>query len=358
MQESQSKRRLPRLILLLLAIGVAAAAWWWSEERRTQPKPVQAETLKAGPAAQILAVNGQLKPGRTDKIGAPVLGQVIEVAVAEGDEVTKGQLLVRLDDTIARQAVTQAEATLDAARVDLEAKARAWERAKALSDTISAQSRENAEFAWRAAGSRVAQLEAALAQARQQLALYRITSPSAGTVLSVDAEVGQVVGSSSVLVTVGDLAAPMVVADVDEAYGVRLHPGLEARISPIGSDAQMEAHVNFVAPTVDPLTGSRVVRLKLDAPPETRMPSGLTVSVNIVVKRFERAITVPRSAILDLDTNPHVMVIEGGRAELRQISLRQWPSDRLVVTDGLSDGDRLVLAPQEITPGALVVAAD
>jgi len=358
MTEPRTARRSTRFLLLVLALAAAAGGWWWLTERRAQPTPVRVETLAAGPAAQVLAVNGQLKPGRTDKIGAPVLGQVIEVAVEEGDEVAKGQLLVRLDDTIARQAVTQAEATLAAARVDLEAKARAWERAKALSGTISAQTRENAEFAWRAATSQVAQLEAALAQARQQLSLYRITSPSAGTVLSVDAEVGQVVGSSNVLVTVGDLHAPMVEADVDEAYGVRLHPGLEARIAPIGSEARMSAHVDFVAPTVDPLTGSRMVRLTLDAAPEVQMPSGLTVTVNIVVERFDNVITVPRSAVLDLDKAPKVMVIEGGRAVERAIKLRDWPSQRLIVTEGLAAGDGLILAPQDIAPGALVVAAD
>ncbi|HHC30248.1 MAG TPA: efflux RND transporter periplasmic adaptor subunit [Rhodobacterales bacterium] len=356
MTEPRSARRFSRFLFLALVVAALAGGWWWLTERKAQPTPVRAETLVAGPAAQVLAVNGQLMPGRTDKIGAPVLGQVTEVAIEEGDEIAKDQLLVRLDDTIARQAVTQAEATLGAARVDLEAKQRAWERAKALSDTVSTQTRENAEFAWRAAGSQVAQLEAALAQARQQFSLYRITSPSAGTVLAVDAEIGQVVGSSNVLVTVGDLSAPMVEADVDESYGVRLHPGLEARISPIGSEAQMDAHVDFVAPTVDPLTGSRVVRLTLDAPPEVQMPSGLTVSVNIVVERFDNVITVPRSAILDLDKAPQVMVIDRGRASMRAIKVRDWPSQRLIVREGLAAGDVLILAPQETAPGALVVA--
>lgn len=357
MTKQDTKRRWVRLFLLAAALAASVAGWRWYEMRKAQPIPVRTETLKAGPAAEILAVNGQLEPGRTDRIGAPVLGQVVEVAVSEGDAVSKGRLLFRLDDTIARQAVTQAEATLAAARVDLEAKERAWERSKALADTVSAQTRENAEFAWRAAKSQVAQLDAALAQARRQLALYRITAPAAGTVLSVDADVGQVVGSSSVLATVGDLKTPQVKADVDESYGVRLARGLEARVSPIGSDAQMAAHVDFVAPTVDPLTGSRKVRLRLDSAPDTQMPSGLTVSVNIVVDRFDGAITVPRSAILDLDTTPRVLVIEDGRAVAHDIRLRSWPSDRLIVTDGLADGDVLILAPQDVAPGARVVPA-
>ena len=338
----------------MFLLAAAAFAVWWVRSGAAEPPTTPTEVVTPGPASEVLAVVGQIGPGRTDRVGAPVLGQVVEVLVSEGDEVAQGDLLLRLDDTIAVQTVRQAEATLAAARVDAEAKRRAWDRAQALADTIPQQSVENAEFQWRAAEAQVAQLEAALEQARQQLALYRITSPSDGIALSVDAEIGQVVGSSSVLVTIGDLAHPRVEADVDEIYGVRLRPGLDARISPIGSDLVLPGQVDFVAPKVDPVTGGREIRLSIEAPPVDPLPSGLTVSANIVVERFDEVITVPRSAILDLDRAPRVLIIEDGRARARPIEVRLWPSDRLIVTDGLQAGDVLILAPQDIEEGAAV----
>lgn len=357
MREAEIGRHSRRMLGLGMIVVMAGALLWW-QFGRSDPPSVRVERVVSGPAAEILAVNGQLRPGRTDRIGAPVLGQVVAVMVEEGDEVAKGQLLLRLDDTIARQAVIQAEATLAAARVDAEAKQRAWERARALTDTISAQARENAEFAWRAAQANVAQLEAALAQARQQLDLYQVTSPSDGTVLSVEAKIGQVVGSSSVLVTVGNLRQPRVEADVDEVFGVRLRPGLKASVAPVGSDDAIPAHVEFVAPTVDPLTGGRLVRLRLDDEPEVPMPSGLTMSVNIVVEQFEDVIAIPGSAILDLDRAPRVMIVENGQASERSVTVRNWPSDRLIVSEGLAEGDLLILAPQDVQPGQRVIAVE
>lgn len=348
------KPRVPRVLSLIVVAAAAGGYLWWAQPWVDKPVPVRIETVAAAPAVEVLAVNGQLLPGEKVVLGAAVVGQVVGVEVTEGDEVAAGQLLIRLDDAIARAAVAQAEATLQSARVDAEAKKRAWDRAQALTDTISTQARENARFAYEAATAQVGQLAAALAQARQQLALYRVKSPIDGTVLEIDAELGQVVGSSSALVTVGDLVSPVVETDVDEVYGVRIKPGQEARIAPIGGQDWMAAQVDFVAPTVDPVTGGRTVRLRFDAPPAEPMPSGLTVSVNIAVARFDSAITVPRGAILGLDGDARVLVASGGTARAVPVRVRSWPSDRLIVTEGLSPGDRLILDPQDIRPGAPV----
>lgn len=356
--EDEQRKRRRRALLTALAVAVLAGGGWWLRGHAARQVSVATEILAAGPAAEVLAVVGNLRAGRTDRLGAPVLGQVVEVQVEEGERVSKGQTLVRLDDTLARQAVNQAQAALDAARVNEQAKARALDRAKALTDAISRKALEDAEFAWRGAAARVSQSEAALAQARQQLSLYNVTSPSDGTVLSVDVEVGQVVGSASVLVTVGDLDHPQAEVEVDEAYGVRLRPGLEARISPVGAEVTMPAHVDFVAPRVDPLTGGRRIRLVLDGTAPMQLPAGLTVSVNIVVEQFDAAITVPRSAILGFDTQPHVIVVEDGRARRRDITLRDWPSARLIVSEGLNPGEIIVLEPQSILAGQPVAGKD
>lgn len=354
---ANSRRRpVGRLLILTLLVGAVAGWAWWARPWEAKPIAVTVAVVEAGPAREVLAVNGQIVPDEEVDLGAPVAGQVMQVLGKEGDVVTKGQVLARLDDTIARAALDQAEATLESARIEAQAAKTAYDRAAALAGTVSGQSLDSAKFTWEAAAARVRQLSAAQEQAARQLDLYQIKAPIDGTILTVNAEVGQVVGTASVLFSVGDLSAPLVECDVDEVYGARMTPGLAGRVAPVGGQDDSAATVTFVAPTVNPDTGGRTLRLSFDAPPDILLPRGLTMSVNVVVETFDQAITVPRSAIQDLNGTPWVLLDEGGTAKKVPLTIRNWPADRLIVTDGLSPGDRLITNPQGVNPGDLVLA--
>lgn len=354
---SRSRKRLfRRLVLFIVLVGAGSGYAWWARPWEPKPLAVQIETVAAGPAREVLAVNGQIVPYNDVDLAAPVAGQVMAVMAKEGDKVRKGQVLARLDDSIARAAVDQAEAALESARIDAQAANAAYDRAKALAGTVSTQALDSAKFAWEAAAARVRQLTAGLEQAQRQLSLYEIKTPIDGTVLTVNADLGQVVGTTSILFSVGDLSAPLVETDVDEIYGARITPGLAARVAPAGSPDAAPATVTFVAPTVDPDTGGRTLRLSFDTPPDIMLPRGLTMSINIVVYTFDRAITAPRTAIEDLGGAPYVLIDDGGVARKVPVTVRNWPADRLVVSQGLADGDRLITNPQGVSPGAIVTS--
>ena len=357
MANPRTTQRLRRLALLLVLAGAVGGWAWYTKPWAEKPIEISVETVAAGPATEILAVNGQLVPGNEVVLGAAVAGQISEVLVKEGDQVTEGQILARIEDTIAQAAVEQAEATLESARIDAESAQAAYDRALALKQSMSVSARDSARFTAEAAAAKVRQLAAAAQQARRQLALYHITSPIAGTVLSMNTELGQIVGAASTLFRIGDLAAPLVETDVDEVYGARMKPGLDARVATVGSREVAAATVSFVAPSVDPDTGGRTVRLAFDTPLEVPLPAGLTMSVNIVVETFDAAITLPRTAIRDLGGNPFVMLEKDGRAASVPVSVRSWPSDRLIVAGGLKPGDRVITEPQDIAEGALVAEA-
>lgn len=353
---SSRMRILRRIVVLGLLVGGAAGYAWWARPWEPKPISVAIEIVASGPAREVLAVNGQIVPAEEVDLGAPVAGQVMEVLAREGDVVTKGQPLARLDDRIARAAVDQAEALLESAKIEEQAARMAYDRAAALAGTVSGQTVDSAKFTWEAAAARVRQLTAALERAGRQLDLYQIRSPIEGTILTVNAELGQVVGSTSALFSVGDLSAPLIECDVDEVYGARMTPGLAARVAPVGSRDASPATVIFVAPTVNPDTGGRTLRLGFDTPPEIVLPRGLTMSVNVVVDTFDRAISVARSAIQDLNGAPYVLLDDGGTARKVPVTIRNWPAEQLVVTDGLTPGDRLITTPQGINPGDLVIA--
>lgn len=357
MSSSRTARTLRRLLFIGLLVAAAGVYALWARPWAPKPASVVTETVTAGAVSEVLSVNGQIVPSQTADLAAPVAGQITEILVSEGDKVEKGQVLARLDDTIARAAADQAEAALEAARIGLKEASLARDRAKALGASISAQARDSAQFAYDKAEAQVTQLAAAHDQAVRQLAQYQVKAPIAGIVLAVDADAGQVVSTSNTLFSIGDMSPPLIETDVDEIYGSRIMVGQSARVAPVGSDAPIAATVSFVAPSVDTTTGGRTVRLSFDAAPAESLPSGQTMSVNIEVSHFDKGISVPRSALLDLSGAPYVYLDVGGKAEKQSVSVRAWPADRLIVTKGLTQGDALITNPHGLEPGMLVAVA-
>lgn len=151
-----------------------------------------------------------------------------------------------------------------------------------------------------------------------------------------------------------DLTAPEVTVEVDEAYAAEIRPGMEARVSFPGQAGELRAAVAHVEPRVDPATGARDVRLTLvDGAAE--VPSGLTVTVNLVIERRDRAISVPRSAlILGGDAAKVRLVGKDGVVSERAVSFIDWPAETVIVTRGLAEGERLLADPEAAQPGEKV----
>lgn len=355
---SRAMRLMRRFLILAVVLAAGAGYLVWQRPWMAKPSPVERMRIAEKPASEVLAVNGQIVPSTTVDLASPVSGQIASVAVNTGDSVEKGQILVRLDDAIARAAANQADAALAAATVSLNEAELKWTRAKALGSTISTQSRDNARFAFETAKANVQKLQAARTQAERQLDQHLIRAPIDGTVLKVDAEPGQVVGTSGTLIELGDMKAPEIETDVDEVYGARIAVGQSARVAPVGQSDPLAARVSFVAPTVDPDTGGRTIKLRFETPPKTALPAGLTMSVNIVVERFDKAILIPRTAILGLGDVPYVLLDDHGKAVKRDIAVSDWPAARLIVKKGLEPGDRLILDPKSVSVGSPVVAAE
>ena len=349
------RKKLPLWWIVLGLIVVAGAGYAiWQQPWTTKPRAVAVEIVATGPAVQALAVNGRIAARQSVDVRAAVSAQALEVLAAEGQTVTAGDLLVRLDDASARAQVGQAQAALDAGLVQQEQARAAADRAVALGDNASRSARDDAELSYKAASNEVERLRAALAQAQTQLDQYAIKAPLSGVVLSRDVEQGQQVDPQTVLFTIADLANPLVETDVDEIYSSRMRVGLEALLLPAGESVARPGHVAFASPKVDADTGGRAIKIDFDTPVD--LPVGLTVNANIVVSRIDAALTLPRRAIVTDGTTSHVLLIVDGKATERPVTFADWPADRVVVTDGVAAGDVVILDPTVVKPGQSVRA--
>ncbi|MCC5975308.1 MAG: efflux RND transporter periplasmic adaptor subunit [Rubellimicrobium sp.] len=339
-----------------MAIGIVVAAGsgllLYFQPWDAGPVPVAIEIAAPAPVTRVLAVNGRIAARHSVDVRALVGGAVTDVRVEEGDIVDMDAVLVRLDSAAQQAQLRQALAGLDTALVAQEQALDAQARTRALGATVAQAAVDDAERAVRTAAQEVARATAVLDQAQVQLDAYTIRAPMTGTVLVVSAEPGQNVDPSSVLMTVADLGQLVVETDVDEAYAVQVRAGQPVVLQLTGEDTLREGQVSRVSQRVDAATGGLAVVIEFDTP--VTAPVGLTVAANIIVEAREAAFTAPRSAIRAEDAGHAVFVVVDDLAQRRAVSVIDWPAARLIVTDGLEAGDRVILDATLVDDGRAV----
>ncbi len=388
-------------ILALLLVAAAAAALAWS---RTRAVPVPVWTVRAASLTQSLAVSGRVVSENRVFVGSTITGRVAEVTRREGGTLGAGELIVRLEDAELAAALRQAEAGLASALARLasqrrlaapvalqqleqaRANAAAAEREVQRTEQLLAQGfigqarldevRRVAEVAQAAqrsaqvqqeanqsgtellqAEARVTEARAALDFARARLAQTRITAPAESTVLARLVEPGQIVQPGTRLAELSVRGPVQLVALVDEKYLSRLTPGLVAGVvADAFPGGAFEARIASVAPLVDAQRGAVEVKFSLPAalPPPVVLKNDMTVSIEIVTGRRDKAIALPAEA---LRAGPAVLVVQDGRAALRPVSTGLHTLSALEVVQGLREGEQVVL-DAAVVAGARVRAVE
>lgn len=341
-----------RFWVLLAALGLALTALVLAQSWMNCPPVVPVETVAPAPITRVLAINGRIAADNSVEVTPTVTGTLTALPVAEGDAVEAGDILAQVDPNAQRTLLRQAQARLDAAR-DAQAEARAeFDRAAALDTTVARSVRDTYAHKLEAATQEVARLSAALDQARIALENHTIRAPVSGHVVSLDVEQGQLVSPSTPLMTLADLGTLLVEADVDEAYATQIATDQPAVLQLAGETQTRSGRVSYVSRRVDIATGGLAVELSFDIP--VVAPVGLTVATNIIVETRAAALTVPRTALTEVEGETGVFLMREGRTMFRPVSVVNWPAARLIVIEGLAEGERLVAEASGITAGQAV----
>jgi RND family efflux transporter MFP subunit len=318
---------------------------------------VRTLTIERGEAVRTLAVNGRIRPRQSVEVKSPVAGTLLELPYDVGDRLTVDTTIARIDDGPQRAAIGQAEAAVRAQAAVVEQARRDQARFEALGEFATRQRVEQARLAVVQGSRELQRLQASRSEAREARDRFIIRAPFGGVVLERPVDLGQTVSTETVLYRIADLQAPEVTAEVDEIYAATLRPGTSALVQLAGRSERLAAKVVHIEPRVDEASGGRDVRLRFDAPLDSA-PAGETVAVNLLVERRAGAISVPRSAILAPDSNPRVRIVDAeGRVREQAIRFDDWPADKVIVTQGLAPGERLMLDPDAAAPGTRVKIA-
>jgi len=347
------RKRALRVGMWIAAVVVVGVAGVQGVRVLRRPPVVAVVAARQEDVSRMLAVTGRIEADRMVIVSPQFSGRLTELVHLEGDRVTAGELLARLEDPSATSAVLQQRATLSSRRNDLAQAKRDLARTEKLvaDGAIAATDLETARLVATQATNDVARLAAVLDNGRSQLVLI---APFDGTIVRRDGELGQIVGPTTMVFEIATVDASRITAEVDERYVRALRVGMAAQVLPVGSQAPPQAAtISYVAQAVDPQTGAATVRFTYAAVPKAAL-LGMSVDLNVSVARSPAAITIPREAVGTDDGRAFVLVVVGDRVERRAITIEDWPASSVVVRSGITAGDLIVLDPTAAAAGARV----
>ncbi len=284
-----------------------------------------------------LEISGTVRLKRETALGFNTAGRIAAITVREGDRVSTGQVLARLDPT--SLSASSASARAEAVRAEAD-----YHRLEGLyaKGWVTAPRVETARAAAAAAQARVR-------QAGFDVGLATIHSPSAGLVLRRPAEPGQIASPGQTVLVLGELASgyvlrvPLADADLD-----RVKRGQLAAVTiPALGTTPIAATVTEIGARGDDATGTFRVELSLPTRPDMR--SGLIGTARLrfggVGATVGGAVSIPATAVFAARADEGFVYVHNaasGRVQLRQVALGPLGDTAVTITSGLQPGERVV----------------
>jgi len=349
------------LRLLLVGFFVGFVACGESEEATSQAggrggrqsaaaSPVKVEAVLRGDISQYILKNTTLEAERWVDVRSRTTGQVVAILKEEGDPLSVGDVIARLDSDAARINVSQREVALREAQ-------QRYDREEALfqRNLGSKEGYENAKT----------QLEAAkslLEQAQLSLSYTTITSPIEGIMTLRNIEVGNMVTNNQVVGAVAKFDPLLARIQVTEKDFGKIVVGQSARITVEAFPKRpFTGVVKMVSPVVDPESGTVKVTVEVPRPKDGLLRPGMFASVYIITETRAKTLIIPKKALVLEGAGNQVFVYEAneesgmGKAQRKTVEIGFTDSDNLEVVSGLSDGDLVITVGQEgLRPGATV----
>lgn len=294
---------------------------------------VRVEPIALGGLTERIVVRGRVLPDRDVTFSAETAGRVEALTVDSGDRVRKGEVLARIDYALQVAQREQAAAGHELAVKTLE-------RLVALraDDMVSQQELDQA-------ATQVRTSKAALAIAEAQLTKSVVRSTITGVVARRHAEEGEYASPGLPLVQVVDYRTVIVAAQVPETDAVRVGRGMPATVRFDALGREVEGKVHVLMPAADAMSNTYELRVRVENPDHSVL-IGMAATVSVDAARHDGAIVVAQDSVVESEEGHSVFVESGGTARRRPVVLGAVEGDRVVVLEGLSPGDKLVVEGQ------------
>ncbi len=323
----------PGLVLatmLLTACGDSSNSGDESDDEEQLSIPVETIKPTRGDIDAMYSGTAPIEAFADALVIAKVGGEVREILVEEGDDVTTGQVLARLDGDRLRLEAQQAEATLRKLERD-------YQRNVDLKDKalVSAGDFEKIQFEMEA-------LKAAYDLASLEYSYTEIRAPINGVISQRFVKIGNTIEVNAETFQVTSLEPLVSYLHIPEREFRRIDANQAATIDVDAlQDTRFEALVARVSPVVDPDTGTFKITIEV-SDPTRRLKPGMFGRISIVYDSHLNALQIPRSAIIEEAGTTSVFVVSGEVVEKRIIHTGYAEGGNIEVLSGIDDDDEIV----------------
>ncbi len=310
-------------------------------------EPLALAPVEYREVAQTYSVEGLVEATRQSTVSAQIAGRVVEVNFDVGDQVVKGQLILRIDEREAMQALAGSQAQVLQAQANVQNAKSTYERSKQLfaQKFISQAALDKAQVDYKVALAQAAASEAGAGQASLAHGYTAVVAPYAGVVSARMVELGEMVMPGKPLMTGFDPAQMRVVVSVPQykMAEIGVKPDVIVEIPTL--TRWIKAASSRVQPVADARTHSTQVRVYLPAN-EVGLYPGMFVRAHFVVGKVKK-LMVPASAVLRRSEVVAAYVVGvKGAVKLRQIRVGESAAEGLVeVLSGLKEGEQVARDP-------------
>lgn len=382
------------VILIIVAI-IGKRKGWFGKEIIVK---VSTEKVVRRNITETITANGTIQPETEVKISPDVSGEIVQINIKEGQQVKKGDLLLKIKPDIYISSLERAKAALNSARAQL-AQAQAqfidkestYNRNKKLwkKEAISQSEFEAAESAYKvskanvdAASFAIKSSEASVKEANENLFKTTIYSPMSGTISKLNVEEGErVVGTIQMagteMLRVADLSKMEVVVDVNENDIIRVHMGdtaivevdayLDHNFKGVVTEIANSANTSNLGAATDQVTSFNVKIRLLQESYADLIPKdninyspfrpGMSASVDIQTKKVYNVLTIPISAVTvkndstNIDNpnqdNEVVFLFNNDVAKIQKVKTGIQNNEYIEIISGLDTSNEVITAPYD-----------
>jgi len=320
-------------------------------------------------ANAVLVASGYVVAQRKAAVASKGTGRLVYLGVVEGDRVKEGQIIARLEDSDVRAQLAQAEAQLQVNQADLQNAEQTLKRTRALADSnFSSQAAlDSAQAHYLQVKSSITVAQAVLKGAQVALENTVIRAPFDGTVLTKNADVGEVVAplaasafSKAAVVTIADLRSLQVEADVAESNlsGVSVGQPSEIVLDAY-PDVRYPGYVAKIVPTADRAKATVQVKVAFKSYDSKVLPEMSAKAHFLPLSRSkadtQKVIVVPQNAVTERGGRTVAYTVSGDRAVEVPVTLGRRLGYSVVIQRGLAPGTMVIdSVGDRVRPGATV----
>ena len=308
--------------------------------------PIEVETTKISSSQKIKTIEavGELVSPQTTEVTSENMGKIVYLNIPEGQEVSVGHLLAKIDDSTPLADIKVAKAKSQNAREN-------FKRMETLKNegAISQQAFDNAIEVLQTA-------EGELEKAESVETKTSIVAPYTGLLSFRKVSLGAFIDSGDPIVRISQVDPLNLIFSLPEKYISEIKVGQNIKFMVTNSPIEHLAKIIVIDPYVDPDTRFVQVKANVTNPRKELLP-GRFANINLEISPVPNVILIPQEALMQDGLKKQVAIVtEENTVFFKEVIVSEWEKDTVLISSGLMDGDVVITSGhQKVRQGSKVI---